>query len=127
MKGKYIQQCIVLFVFVFLVSQSSYAAPLCVRKGITIEDVVISTASIGGNYEVCPWYKKKMENERIRRIDHFASILAYMLGDSLKDSKWSKNRELADQYLKYSFQLALKHGITLKEHATTLRSIAVNH
>ena len=111
-------------------SQNVYAPPLCLKEGASIEGKFIFTdESIYEYLEICPSYKKDMKKYFKMRIGHdaqvdsMASILAYMLGDSLKTSHWIKNRVLANQYLRYSFRLAEKYGITNSEHLATLLDI----
>ncbi len=114
--------------YLSLVSQSVYASsPLCLKEGVVFDGVIVITdVNINQYLQVCPEYKKKIEEFRAQseaQIDYTASIVAYMLGKNLRDSRWPKDRASALQYIQYSFDLAFKHGITLEEHLETLRSV----
>jgi len=124
MKGK----CVMFFICLFFVSQSVYASsPLCLKEDVLLDGfVVITNENINQYLEVCPWFKKRIEDfqkQSEAQTDHTASIIAYMLGKNLRYSKWQKNRDSALLYIQYSFDLAFKHGISLEEHLETLRSV----
>ena len=125
MKSKRIRLYMGMLVFLFLTSQSVYAAgPLCLKKGFSIENIIKSVdGNIGGYYEICPWYYEKMEKQRIRREDLFSSALGYMLWKNLKNSRWSKDRESAWGYIGHSIYLASKQGITSKDYFAIMNGI----
>ena len=61
----------------------------------------------------------------IRRTDDMmTSILAYMIGESLKYSDFKEQREMAKKYIAYSYEIAIAYGITREAHETILRSLS---
>jgi len=103
-----------LFTVLFLAS-SVRAYPLCLKAeplfiayryasfGLSIED-----------YEMCPWYAEEVRKalEEIKEVYErkhypFVSVLSYLLGQSLIEQG---DCGLGDEYLQYSYDLALKYG-----------------
>lgn len=63
------------------------------------------------------------DDTREAMVNRMTPVLAYMLGETLRCSELLENREIAQQYTQYSFDLAFKQGISLEEHLVAIRDL----